>query len=53
MSSKDALAAVALHSRYADLIVIVQPDLQDDSGVEPDFAHRVVLLAARPVLVVP
>ena len=53
MSSDDALAAVALHSRYADLIVMGQPDLQDDSGVEPAFAHRLVLMAGRPVLFVP
>lgn len=53
MSSDDALAAVALHSRYADLVVIGQPDLQDDSGVEPAFAHRLVLMAGRPVLFVP
>ena len=53
MSSDDALAAMVLHSRYADLIVMGQPDLQDDSGVEAAFAHRLVLMAGRPVLVVP
>jgi nucleotide-binding universal stress UspA family protein len=52
-SSDDALAAMALHSRYADLVVMGQPDLQDDSGVEPAFAHRLVLMAGRPVLFVP
>jgi nucleotide-binding universal stress UspA family protein len=53
VSSNDALETVLLHSRCADLIVMGQPDLQDDSGVEPAFAHRLVLMAGRPVLFVP
>jgi len=52
-SSGDALAALALHSRYADLVVIGQPDVQEDSGADMTFAHRLVLMAGRPVLVVP
>jgi nucleotide-binding universal stress UspA family protein len=52
-TSSDTHAAVALHSRYADLILMGQPDLQDDSGVEPAFAHGLALMAGRPVLFVP
>ncbi|HTR59345.1 MAG TPA: universal stress protein [Casimicrobiaceae bacterium] len=52
-SSGDPVAGAALHSRYADLVVLGQPDLQDDSDVEPAFAQRLVLMAGRPALVVP
>jgi nucleotide-binding universal stress UspA family protein len=49
----DALAAVPLHARYADLVVAGQSDEKDASGVEPDFVERLLLAAGRPVLVVP
>ena len=52
-SSGDPVAAAALHSRYADLVVLGQPDLQEDPGVEASFAQRLVLMAGRPALVVP
>jgi nucleotide-binding universal stress UspA family protein len=52
-SRADALAAVPLHARYADLVVAGQPDARDASGVEPDFVERLLLAAGRPVLVVP
>jgi nucleotide-binding universal stress UspA family protein len=42
-----------LHARYADLVVVGQPDEKDASGVEPDFVGRLLLAAGRPVLVVP
>ena len=52
-SFDDALDAVTLHARYADLVLIGQPDADDGSGVDPGFAHRLVLSAGRPVLVMP
>jgi nucleotide-binding universal stress UspA family protein len=52
-SFDDVLEAVTLHARYADLVVIGQPDGDDGSGVDPDFAHRLVLAAGRPVLAIP
>ena len=45
--------AVTMHARYADLVVIGQPNPDEGSGVEPGFAHRLVLAAGRPVLAVP
>jgi len=47
----DALEAVTLHARYADLMVIGQPD--DSGGVDRNFAGRLALGAGRPILVVP
>ncbi|HKC43493.1 MAG TPA: universal stress protein [Burkholderiales bacterium] len=52
-SFDDVLEAVTLNARYADLVVVGQPDPDEGSGVEPDFAHRLVLAAGRPMLVVP
>lgn len=54
-STRDALAAVLLSARYADLVVVGQHDdgADEDSGVSPDFVDEVVLAAGRPVLVVP
>jgi nucleotide-binding universal stress UspA family protein len=52
-SDADALQAVPLHARYADLVVAGQPSEDDASGVEPDFVERLLLAAGRPVLVVP
>jgi nucleotide-binding universal stress UspA family protein len=52
-SFDDALEAVTLHARYADLVLIGQPESEDGSGVDPGFAHRLVLAAGRPVLVMP
>jgi nucleotide-binding universal stress UspA family protein len=52
-SFDDVLDAVTLHARYADLVLIGQPDADDASGVDPGFAHRLVLAAGRPVLVMP
>ena len=49
----DAVEAVSLHARYADLVVAGQPNDTDASGVEPDFVERLLLAAGRPVLVVP
>jgi len=52
-SSDDAIAAVALNARYADLVVLGQPEPEGDSGVDPVLPRRAVLAAGRPVLVVP
>jgi len=45
--------AVAKQARYADLVVIGQGDLSDDSGTPMDFPPRLVLTAGRPVLILP
>jgi nucleotide-binding universal stress UspA family protein len=50
---RDATVSVPVHGRYADLLVIGQPTETDGSGVEPDFAERLLLAAGRPVLVIP
>jgi hypothetical protein len=34
-------------------VLIGQPDAEDGSGVDPSLAHRLVLAAGRPVLVMP
>jgi nucleotide-binding universal stress UspA family protein len=52
-SFDEVLEAVTLHARYADLVVIGQPEADDGSGVDPDFAHKLVLAAGRPVLAIP
>jgi len=52
-SFDDVLQAVTLHARYADLVLIGQPESEGGSGVDPGFAHRLVLTAGRPVLVMP
>lgn len=52
-TSADALAAVSLHARYSDLLVIGQKNEEWPSGVSKDFEQRVLLMAGRPVLVVP
>ena len=52
-SFDDVLEAVTLHARYADLVLVGQPEAEDGSGVDPGFADRLVLAAGRPVLVLP
>jgi nucleotide-binding universal stress UspA family protein len=52
-SRGDAAEVVPVHARYADLVVVGQPNASDASGVEPDFAERLVLAAGRPVVVIP
>lgn len=53
VSGDDAVDAITLHARYADLVVLGQSRERDGSGVEMDFPGRVVLAAGRPVLMVP
>ena len=46
--------AIALHGRYADLIVIGQSDANDPAmGPRMDFAEHVFLNSGRPTLIVP
>lgn len=52
-SRADAAEIVPLHARYADLVVLGQTSESDTSGVETDFVDRVLVAAARPVLVIP
>jgi nucleotide-binding universal stress UspA family protein len=52
-SRRDATESVPVHGRYADVLVIGQPNETDASGVEPDFAERLLLAAGRPALVIP
>ncbi len=54
-SSRDALAAVRLSARYADLVIAGQcePDGDGASGVMNDFPEELVLSAGRPILFVP
>jgi nucleotide-binding universal stress UspA family protein len=52
-SAQDALAALRLSARYADLVVVGQPQPDAADGLLPDFAADLVLSAGRPVLLVP
>lgn len=52
-SEANALDAVALHARYADLVVVGQKNPEWPSGVGKDFERNLPLAAGRPVLVVP
>ena len=52
-SRRDAVESVPVHGRYADVLVIGQPNETDASGVEPDFAERLLLAAGRPAIVIP
>ena len=52
-SAADALDAVTLHGRYADLVVIGQKNEEWPSGVGKDFEQRVLFAAGRPILAVP
>lgn len=54
-AGEDAVAAVRLSARYADLLIIGQPapDGKDAAGVPTWFAEDVMLSAGRPVLLVP
>jgi len=52
-SKLDAVAAVKLHARYADLVVVGQPGPDDQSSVNKDFIEHVALGAGRPVVMVP
>ncbi len=44
---------VTLHARYADLIVIAQPDPDDRSGRGSTLSARTMMTSGRPMLIVP
>jgi nucleotide-binding universal stress UspA family protein len=46
-------AEVAEQARAADLVVLAASKADGSSGIEMDFAERVVMLAGRPVLILP
>lgn len=46
----DALSMIAMHARYADLVVVSQPD--PDSAL-PSFVHELPIVSGCPVLVIP
>ena len=50
---EDALGAVALHARYADLVVIGQQNPDWPSGVHREFERDAPIGIGRPLLVVP
>ncbi|MDH4191966.1 MAG: universal stress protein [Betaproteobacteria bacterium] len=54
-SNADALQAVRLSARYADLVITGQrqPIDEDDSGLARDFVEDLILCAGRPVLFLP
>jgi len=52
-SEADALDAMVLHARYADLVVIGQQNPEWPGSVDQDFERALPIAAARPVLVVP
>jgi len=52
-SGTDALEAVVLQARYADLVVIGQQNPDWQSGIDGDFQRSLPLAVGRPVLVVP
>jgi nucleotide-binding universal stress UspA family protein len=52
--SGDPVAGLATSARYADLVVIGQPDPDKvDSPEERDFPDRAILAAGRPTLMIP
>ncbi|TFG84623.1 MAG: universal stress protein [Hyphomicrobiales bacterium] len=44
---------VALHARYADLVIVGQPEGEAAGAVDGSLAEDVVLAAGRPVLIIP
>jgi len=44
---------VSLHARYADLIILGQPEAEPSRDVDGHLAENVILSAGRPALVVP
>lgn len=53
-ASGDAVAAAALHARYADLLIVGQPNPRDaQSQPVRGFLEHLILSAGRPILVIP
>ena len=53
ISTEDAVAAVVLHARYSDLVLLGQPGPAAEGGADAGFVRGAVLAAGRPVLLVP
>jgi nucleotide-binding universal stress UspA family protein len=55
ISAADALDAVQLNARYADLVVVGQREreAEEEAGIAPEFVDELVLSCGRPVLIVP
>lgn len=55
VSEEDALEAMRVNARYADLAIVGQRErgAEHDDGLVPQFVAEFVLSAGRPVLVVP
>ena len=49
----DAPRTVGVHARYADLLILGQPDSSDSPLSGRHLAEEVVLASGRPVLVIP
>lgn len=49
----DPVKALALQSRYVDLVVLGQPARDDDSGLDLDLVGECLLSISRPTLLVP
>jgi len=54
-SAEEALDALRVSARYADLVIVGQRDRdsEGDTGIAPGFVDELVLSAGRPVLIVP
>ena len=54
-SGDEALDALRISARYADLVIVGQRDRDSerDTGIAPGFVDELVLSAGRPVLIVP
>ncbi|MGB5080383.1 MAG: universal stress protein [Burkholderiales bacterium] len=54
-SGDEALEALRISARYADLVIVGQRDRdsEGDTGIAPGFVDELILSAARPVLAVP
>lgn len=52
-ASPDIARSVIEHALQSDLVVVSQVNPESDSGIEADFAARVVMECGRPVLMVP
>jgi len=54
-SADEALDALRISARYADLVIVGQRDRdsEGETGVAPGFVDELVLSAGRPVLIVP
>jgi nucleotide-binding universal stress UspA family protein len=50
---EELASAISLRAQYADLVLIGQSDTADELRLPMDFPERLVLAAARPVLILP